>query len=276
MPAPESLGARALRPVRPPGARAATVGHLCLALYPSRKDITSGGCPAPLRSCSFVSPGAVERQRVGFEKTSFRAAPRVPRRRRSSSSLRRVEADRRGSSGRPVSGQLGETVRLGLARTGRPAEARGDGSGEAFTLGVLRDQCYGAAGGEQRPSDAHRGAAAGPSPVAAFVCYSVGGCAHGARSSTDVTRGSHDGLPASWLRSQLRSALAATSAGRVPHSCYGKSHKMVREDFSKEGGGRGARDAPWLRLRPPERRGAGSHRRVPERGLSHLGTGWPT
>ena len=86
VPAPESLGARALRPVRPPGARAASVGHLCLTLYPSRKDITSGGCPAPLRSCSFVSPGAVERQRVGFEKTSFRATPRVARRRRSSSS----------------------------------------------------------------------------------------------------------------------------------------------------------------------------------------------
>ena len=56
--APGSLRARrALRPVRPPGARAATVGHLCLTLYPSRKDLTSGGCPAPLRSCSFVSPG---------------------------------------------------------------------------------------------------------------------------------------------------------------------------------------------------------------------------
>ena len=73
-----AASARASVPVVPPGARAAAVGHLCLALYPSRKDVISGGCPAPSRSCFGRVARSGERQRKGFEKTSFRSGLRAP------------------------------------------------------------------------------------------------------------------------------------------------------------------------------------------------------
>ena len=176
MPAPESLGARALRPVRSPGGARCDGRPSMPCAVPESKGYYQRWLPGPVAQL-FVrvarSGGATARR---FRENELPGgASSYPPATELLHARERVEADQRGSSGRPVSGQLGETVRLGLARTGRPTEARGDGSGEAFAHGVLRDQCYGAAGGEQRPTDAHRGAAAGPSPVAAFVCYSVSG-----------------------------------------------------------------------------------------------------
>ena len=167
-----------------------------------------------------------------------------------------VEADRRGSLGRPVSGQLGETVRLGLARTGRPTEGRGGGSGEAFAHGVLRDQWYGAAGGEQRPTDAHTGCGSGALARGGLRSL-VGRWVHAPWKQapwTWLSRRSHS-IRGAGSAAQLRFAPAATLAGRFPYIRAGKSHKKVLEDFSKKGWGEGARVAPWLRAQTSRAQG---------------------
>ena len=76
----------------------------------------------------------------------------------------------------------------------------------------------------------------------------------------DVTRGSRrsESIPAGWLRSQPALCPGRLAGRPVPYIWDGKSHKMVLEDFSKEGRGRGARGCPRLQLRPPERRGPGA------------------
>ena len=143
-----------------PRGRALRRSAICALRCTRVERMLSAVAVRPRRAAvSVVSPGAGSDSAEGSRKRASGAA--FAHRRASELSSADGGADPRGALGLSVVGRLGETVRLGLARTGRPAERRGGGSGESSARCVLRDRGFGAAGGEQRPPDAHRGCAGG-------------------------------------------------------------------------------------------------------------------
>ena len=143
-----------------PRGRALRRSAICALRCTRVERMLSAVAVRPRRAAvSVVSPGAGSDSAEGSRKRASGAA--FAHRRASELSSTDGGADPRGALGLSVVGRLGETVRLGLARTGRPAERRGGGSGESSARCVLRDRGFGAAGGEQRPPDAHRGCAGG-------------------------------------------------------------------------------------------------------------------
>ena len=122
-----------------------------------------------------------------------------------------------------MGGRLGETGRLGLAERGRPAEAaRRRGSGEASARWFLRRQWMHGNRGRKAVSSVR--------PI------------HVERAGGALTRGGlrlpfDQGIAACPRRRDRRPLPGSLRDGELPYIRAGKSWRLVREDFSREGVG---------------------------------------
>ena len=265
---------RALRrspcsPFRVPGRKVCYRGWVCSATFRSYSVVSPEGWPEPRHW---------QRSRKRVSGARLRGASA-----HSSSPPASWEGGRPTAPlGRSVVGQLGQTGRLGLARPGSATEVR-EGAPESLRAWVLRGlvgpavrqaasarYTLGAGGALARgglrvPFDQWGWAGA----TFRSVFGAPGGGAGGRQTVRSDPRGAVPGL-----RSPARSPARAGS-----HIRAGKSWKIVRESFSKKGGGRGARGGPWLLDHLQAPRGAAPTPACPTEGHSpsHTrdGTGAP-